>query len=122
MIRRPPRSTRTDTLFPYQTLFRSGKAAVGAGFAHGDALDELAGLQGRLAIGEEEILQRHRAAAGAAAQGKSGAERGQRRHAVADRAAVGDFAADGTGIAAPYRTKQTGKEEGGGRGGYGNYR
>src|SRR3546814_4785741 len=25
MIRRPPRSTRTDTLFPYTTLFRSSK-------------------------------------------------------------------------------------------------
>src|SRR3546814_14783991 len=25
MIRRPPRSTRTDTLFPYTTLFRSTK-------------------------------------------------------------------------------------------------
>src|SRR3546814_2241056 len=25
MIRRPPKSTRTDTLFPYTTLFRSGK-------------------------------------------------------------------------------------------------
>src|SRR3546814_962668 len=25
MIRRPPRSTRTDTLFPYTTLFRSNK-------------------------------------------------------------------------------------------------
>src|SRR3546814_5258666 len=31
MIRRPPRSTRTDTLFPYTTLFRS---LVGAGDAH----------------------------------------------------------------------------------------
>src|SRR3546814_21073223 len=29
MIRRPPRSTRTDTLFPYTTLFRSGSAAAG---------------------------------------------------------------------------------------------
>src|SRR3546814_13981186 len=28
MIRRPPRSTRTDTLFPYTTLFRSAGAAV----------------------------------------------------------------------------------------------
>src|SRR3546814_12674888 len=28
MIRRPPRSTRTDTLFPYTTLFRSIVAAV----------------------------------------------------------------------------------------------
>src|SRR3546814_11140136 len=29
MIRRPPRSTRTDTLFPYTTLFRSGGAVDG---------------------------------------------------------------------------------------------
>src|SRR3546814_14695132 len=29
MIRRPPRSTRTDTLFPYTTLFRSGVGAEG---------------------------------------------------------------------------------------------
>src|SRR3546814_1031312 len=38
MIRRPPRSTRTDTLFPYTTLFRSGQvdaAHVGRiGFGH----------------------------------------------------------------------------------------
>src|SRR3546814_20752204 len=27
MIRRPPRSTRTDTLFPYTTLFRSCEAS-----------------------------------------------------------------------------------------------
>src|SRR3546814_3331187 len=27
MIRQPPRSTRTDTLFPYTTLFRSAAAA-----------------------------------------------------------------------------------------------
>src|SRR3546814_8330703 len=26
MIRRPPRSTRTDTLFPYTTLFRSNRS------------------------------------------------------------------------------------------------
>src|SRR3546814_6121483 len=29
MIRRPPRSTRTDTLFPYTTLFRSGVRPIG---------------------------------------------------------------------------------------------
>src|SRR3546814_19259328 len=41
MIRRPPRSTRTDTLFPYTTLFRSAWAhdgscadREGAGFRH----------------------------------------------------------------------------------------
>src|SRR3546814_16104041 len=28
MIRRPPRSTRTDTLFPYTTLFRSDQNAI----------------------------------------------------------------------------------------------
>src|SRR3546814_17241396 len=28
MIRRPPRSTRTDTLFPYTTLFRSARGLV----------------------------------------------------------------------------------------------
>src|SRR3546814_9144744 len=28
MIRRPPRATRTDTLFPYTTLFRSGCATT----------------------------------------------------------------------------------------------
>src|SRR3546814_5664472 len=41
MIRRPPRSTRTDTLFPYTTLFRSDRrrspradcAAAAGGFA-----------------------------------------------------------------------------------------
>src|SRR3546814_14780551 len=29
MIRRPPRSTRTDTLFPYTTLFRSPQVQSG---------------------------------------------------------------------------------------------
>src|SRR3546814_6510984 len=40
MIRRPPRSTRTDTLFPYTTLFRSARAAR-------DARQEWAKVQGR---------------------------------------------------------------------------
>src|SRR3546814_10552138 len=31
MIRRPPRSTRTDTLFPYTTLFRSARKGRGFG-------------------------------------------------------------------------------------------
>src|SRR3546814_9366835 len=36
MIRRPPRSTRTDTLFPYTTLFRSQRLGyfLGIEFAH----------------------------------------------------------------------------------------
>src|SRR3546814_14958685 len=32
MIRRPPRSTRTDTLFPYTTLFRSGTEPSSSSF------------------------------------------------------------------------------------------
>src|SRR3546814_8094361 len=32
MTRRPPRSTRTDTLFPYTTLFRSGERAAWPGY------------------------------------------------------------------------------------------
>src|SRR3546814_5712722 len=50
MIRRPPRSTRTDTLFPYTTLFRSPRhlaakvAAVHAAPpAHADLKPQLAG-------------------------------------------------------------------------------
>src|SRR3546814_2560856 len=37
MIRRPPRSTRTDTLFPYSTLFRSW-AGVRCRFARGQPM------------------------------------------------------------------------------------
>src|SRR3546814_13262030 len=33
MIRRPPRSTRTDTLFPYTTLFRSHQSDHGRAFS-----------------------------------------------------------------------------------------
>src|SRR3546814_2470882 len=39
MLRRPPRSTRTDTLFPYTTLFRS--ADPGSPKRHGHLLDIL---------------------------------------------------------------------------------
>src|SRR3546814_17762926 len=37
MIRRPPRSTRTDTLFPYTTLFRSAAARAAVNRAEADA-------------------------------------------------------------------------------------
>src|SRR3546814_6557049 len=45
MIRRPPRSTRTDTLFPYTTLFRSADLEGGLAFQRagngGDAVQQL---------------------------------------------------------------------------------
>src|SRR3546814_6900198 len=37
MIRRPPRSTRTDTLFPYTTLFRSAVSVVAQRHLRNDA-------------------------------------------------------------------------------------
>src|SRR3546814_12479181 len=44
MIRRPPRATRTDTLFPYTTLFRS-LAVLGEGFNIAVRLLEMHGHQ-----------------------------------------------------------------------------
>src|SRR3546814_5439830 len=40
MIRRPPRSTRTDTLFPYTTLFRSHLVEAHAGRAGAQHADD----------------------------------------------------------------------------------
>src|SRR3546814_11404133 len=64
MIRRPPRSTRTDTLFPYTTLFRSPVRTPGK--KHGPALTrsvcdgtpihrawQAVGQQGQYALREE---------------------------------------------------------------------
>src|SRR3546814_9982290 len=55
MRRRPPRSTRTDTLFPYTTLFRSRRAVAqhrpglldecGLAFLHRDRVDHALALQ-----------------------------------------------------------------------------
>src|SRR3546814_12081227 len=42
MIRRPPRSTRTDTLFPYTTLFRSFETSHAT--THDDPVYEIDGV------------------------------------------------------------------------------
>src|SRR3546814_18182646 len=48
MIRRPPRSTRTDTLFPYTTLFRSEfEEGVGEVAIYGTDLGLILGRAGR---------------------------------------------------------------------------
>src|SRR3546814_1203440 len=52
MIRRPPRSTRTDTLFPYTTLFRS----LTPGLA--DVLLD-AGLQGAIVLDPLRLRRQH---------------------------------------------------------------
>src|SRR3546814_5153977 len=41
MIRRPPRSTRTDTLFPYTTLFRSNRSLRFDASFHGHRLERV---------------------------------------------------------------------------------
>src|SRR3546814_15254019 len=60
-IRRPPRSTRTDTLFPYTTLFRSAQDALALEIAaqegHRMALQRQAR---RLVIGEHMLDHRRR--------------------------------------------------------------
>src|SRR3546814_16934505 len=61
MIRRPPRSTRTDTLFPYTTLFRSA-AAVGADDAGDAGLDDqLGGVDERIESAQTKLVELHHA-------------------------------------------------------------
>src|SRR3546814_4027101 len=63
MIRRPPRSTRTDTLFPYTTLFRSGRSVLvhGAAGAVGSMVTQLAGEAGAYVIGTGRAADRQTA-------------------------------------------------------------
>src|SRR3546814_4109385 len=90
MIRRPPRSTRTDTLFPYTTLFRSACAVAVRGLrmlgarrvshavpnrmVHGYGLspalvDELAPLQPDLLVTVDHGIACHAGIAAAKAHG-----------------------------------------------------
>src|SRR3546814_5478734 len=55
MIRRPPRSTRTDTLFPYTTLFRS-VGMQGRGLARDD---HVGGGGNRLHVGRRHLDELH---------------------------------------------------------------
>src|SRR3546814_3376324 len=47
MIRRPPRSTRTDTLFPYTTLFRSTVPLEGEALPSSDFCEKLLEMPGQ---------------------------------------------------------------------------
>src|SRR3546814_5891359 len=57
MIRRPPRSTRTDTLFPYTTLFRSDPRAQGDGCGGGGIAQGVIGEAQGSAEAAAEALQ-----------------------------------------------------------------
>src|SRR3546814_16572409 len=88
MIRRPPRSTRTDTLFPYTTLFRSAfddqrfratlmrrDRGTGAGGAEADHQDVAAPvpMQRRFIVDDARAVDRQSAVSGSAIARHSGA-------------------------------------------------
>src|SRR3546814_14026525 len=86
MTRQPPRSTRTDTLFPYTTLFRSDRGLVG------ERTREIVGEQpcarrgdGAVDRGEQATLARARHRAD---KFEAFAHRGVDRHAEIGRAHV----------------------------------
>src|SRR3546814_12011350 len=63
MIRRPPRSTRTDSLFPYSTLFRSGSdAPADAQFVGDDVAERGLAQPGRAE--DTHVVERFTAAFG----------------------------------------------------------
>src|SRR3546814_2297265 len=66
MIRRPPRSTRTDTLFPYTTLFRSARrrAAQQVQEVRGDRVVIGHDVDAAAIAGEVPPVKQHRAEAG----------------------------------------------------------
>src|SRR3546814_13060689 len=66
MIRRPPRSTRTDTLFPYTTLFRSGDRGDGARFE----IDAPPHQRGVIIVGEKRALAADRKIGGEPGEGR----------------------------------------------------
>src|SRR3546814_18311345 len=82
MIRRPPRSTRTDTLFPYTTLFRSARHA----------------RRGRQNLGDRD-----------GAEHQEGAEDAEHEAKVAD--AVDDERLDRRGIGAGLFIPETDEED-----------
>src|SRR3546814_2826750 len=106
MIRRPPRSTRTDTLFPYTTLFRSASFPGCRGSSSLFPSDRLSG-DGH-AIGRNTDAQERRRERGAA--GIDGVERAQR--GPAERATARLFPLLGRGGAErPLPTEQTTRSE-----------
>src|SRR3546814_1131125 len=99
MIRRTPRSTRTDTLFPYTTLFRSGHRSrqVGAYAIGGDG--SAAEPTAPAADGQRAAQRQSHAFAGwpGGAIGRAGHGAAQRRRAVG----AGQYPAEHAGAVGP---------------------
>src|SRR3546814_13472749 len=64
MIRRPPRSTRTDTLFPYTTLFRSTAAISPSASPRALALAERNPMKRKRSVGSPDSVSAAMAALG----------------------------------------------------------
>src|SRR3546814_11375561 len=82
MIRRPPRSTRTDTLFPYTTLFRSHRASS----PERSAAASSPAAAWKRGVQTESFASGASAAAGAGASGSTGNKEVGAAPAAADRA------------------------------------
>src|SRR3546814_5312516 len=59
MIPRPPRSTRTDTLFPYTTLFRSGEWTAISFFNKAEGTDQIALVKGKVDPATPTLVRMH---------------------------------------------------------------
>src|SRR3546814_1830243 len=57
MTRRPPRSTRTDTLFPSTTLFRSHRVGLLDADIYGPSQPRMMGISGRPTSRDGQILE-----------------------------------------------------------------
>src|SRR3546814_19706947 len=92
MIRRPPRSTRTDTLFPYTTLFRSGRGA-GQGAAAAFATPKLFQADAVAATGlvDRPVARSHRGPHGLRFPARHPARRGATGGKGGDHARKCDF-------------------------------
>src|SRR3546814_162201 len=102
MIRRPPRSTRTDTLFPYTTLFRSDRVEL--------EVDAFLGIRARAGLGDGDAVRTADAQAarvvaavvvGGGAADRARLDVGDRHFRAGNRLAVcaGDLATDTGGCA-----------------------
>src|SRR3546814_13132042 len=106
MIRRPPRSTRTDTLFPYTTLFRSTEPEPAQERAGGRARNRAAGTAAkRDRPGDVRSLERRKGRSGQdddradEGTGRSRAAAGSRRGALAGSKRGAGTGAGGLGSA-----------------------
>src|SRR3546814_2218009 len=104
MIRRPPRSTRTDTLFPYTTLFRSPFFECEHDFAgaqHHDMVRQISDGLARDRAGYRLFIRAHRDEADhlESAPGRLGERRAPRR--TRSRAKHEEAATEGFGPGRP---------------------